>query len=447
MYRGQYYALYSTIRPMAITFQSYSFGCRVNQAEKQYLDAALCALGLVQSKSDPDFYILNSCTVTKKAEREVRQHIYQTKKKYPHTTLIVTGCAATLWTQNDSKKYGVDVLVNNQKKYEIPEMIRSLIETESLQKHIHTKEQPSDTYYDVFLHSGRKMVKLQDGCHRFCTYCIVPYTRGKPVSRTIEAITKEVQNAPKQIKEVILTAINTEYFGKGNNETLPKLLDELLNKTDISRISFGSIHPWSFTKDFFSWYKNNADNPRFVHYFHIPIQSASDTVLRIMNRQYLADEVGDMVLRMKSINPNAYIGTDIIVGCVGESEKEFAKTHEFLKKAPIDRYHVFRYSTRSGTSAEIIAKKHNEPTSQEKITRSKILRELSDEKNREFLQTQVGRTASALILERFAHGYQDALFDNQAPLKVKTNRSYRAKLKKVTIVEYKNGRLIGKIVK
>lgn len=247
------------------------------------------------------------------------------------------------------------------------------------------------------------MVKIQDGCDRFCSYCIVAHLRGKPTSRTIKEIIQNIndfylssrvpQNGTRrplkyskdcfahtrndrEILEVILTAINTECFGKDTGETLVGLIDAILTQTSIPNISFGSIHPWSITDEFLAYYQTIMGTNRFVPFFHIPIQSGSNNILQLMNRGYTKEEILTTLKKIKSINPDAFIGTDIIVGFPGETEKEFNETYEFLKNAPIDKIHVFRFSARPGTAAEKLRNIYGEPTPQEKQERAKRLREL-----------------------------------------------------------------------
>ena len=355
---------------MPPTFYSFSFGCRVNEAEKVVLDKKLMELGLVFNSKNPDFYIINSCAVTGKAEREVRQHIYQTRKKFPKTNIIVTGCAATNWLKNHIYVRDVDYLVSNNQKSTIANILQRL------SKNIVVPYQRVNMVtrcHDKFLASGRLMVKIQDGCDRFCSYCIVPFVRGIPRSRLAHEIIEEIKQHDEHVKEVILTAINTECFGKDTGETLIDLIDAVIKQTHVPKISFGSIHPWSITDEFLNYYQSIMPTNRFVPFFHIPIQSGSNTILQRMNRGYTKEEILKKLLKIKAINPHAFIGTDIIVGFPGETDKEFQETYDFLKTAPIDKIHVFRYSKRPGTRAEILL---NEPSPQEKQKRSQKLIEL-----------------------------------------------------------------------
>lgn len=216
-------------------------------------------------------------------------------------------------------------MITNKDKFQIPYFIASLSDNSNTPEYKHLIH----NHKDKFLNSGRLMVKIQDGCLRFCSYCIVPYLRGKPVSKSIHEIIKEIKMYEKNIKEVILTAINTEYFGDENNESLMKLLDAIRIQTGIPRISLGSIHPWSITSEFLSWYKHHASDDRFVHYFHIPIQSGSDTILNLMNRGYSAGQMLNRLNQLRTINLHALIGTDVIVGFPGKQKKNFIKRTNF----------------------------------------------------------------------------------------------------------------------
>ncbi|MFA6531218.1 MAG: radical SAM protein, partial [Candidatus Micrarchaeia archaeon] len=261
---------------------------------------------------------------------------------------------------------------------------------------------------DKFLASGRIMVKIQDGCDRFCSYCIVPYLRGKPKSIRIADIIETINTYPSsevryrtvsdearsmktmhsshpsgsnnKLNEVILTAINTECFGKDTGETLIQLIDAVLKETLIPKISFGSIHPWSITNEFLAYYQSIIPTNRFIPFFHIPIQSGSNKILQLMNRGYAVEDIYRKLKEIKRINPKAFIGTDIIVGFPGETEKEFQETYEFLKSAPIDKIHVFRFSPRPGTAAEKFGKIYGEPTAEEKRKRSKMILNINTNK-------------------------------------------------------------------
>jgi threonylcarbamoyladenosine tRNA methylthiotransferase MtaB len=424
------------------TFASFAFGCRVNEAEKVVLDRKLTESGLTYNSEHPDYFIINSCAVTQKAEHEVRQFISQTRKKFPQTKIILTGCSSSLWENNHIKIKDIDVLINNIDKQKIPEIIIKLSnkQTDSYQ-HVNMLT----CEHDKFLNSGRLMVKIQDGCNRFCTYCIVPYLRGKPVTQKTNNIVNQINVYNGSVKEVILTAINTEYFGKDNQESLPTLLDAILTKTKVDRISFGSIHPWSITDEFINWYKKNADNPRFVHFFHIPIQSGSDKILKLMNRSYTSQDMLIKLNKLQKINPTALIGTDIIVGFPGETEIEFNQTYNFLNQSPISKFHVFRFSPRTGTKAAAMEKPESIIDSATKIKRSHLLINLGKQKYLNFVEKMIGKTYPGLTLIP-KNDTQEILLDNQIPATLNDHLYDPGKIVKVTVVKSFNGRLIAKSI-
>jgi len=420
---------------MKNTFASVSFGCRVNEAEKQQMDSQLLKGGFVWTETNPSVYIINSCAVTGKAEREVRQHIYQIRKKYPKTIILTTGCAATLWTKNNTTPFGADYFITNDKKYTIPEFIRTLTSMDTLPN-------THSVVPDKFLTSGRLMVKIQEGCNRFCSYCIVPFTRGKAASIPIQTILRTI-NQYKNIHEVILTAINTEAFGKDTGESFTDLVDTILEHTTVERLSFGSIHPWSLTDHFFQWYASHAKNPRIVQYFHVPIQSGSDRILRLMNRGYTSKEVREKIRALHSINPHALIATDIIVGFPGETDKEFQQTYTFFEQTPISKFHIFRYSVRPGTAAEKLINSYEEPKANVKIHRSTTLSKLGSAKYISFISQHLSHTYPAYFLKTKMGVYQEALLDNQVQVLVKTKKIQEGTIRPVTIQSIQGTQLYG----
>lgn len=295
---------------------------------------------------------------------------------------------------------------------------------------------------DKFVNSGRLLVKIQDGCLRFCTYCIVPYLRGKPKSRKIREIIKQI-NSGKNIKEVIFTVINTEAFGLDTKESFVKLLESTIFKTDVPRISLGSINPWSLTEDFFAFYKKILPQKRLVNFFHIPLQSGSNKTLKLMNRGYTRDEFREKVNRIHDLNPMAFLATDVIVGFLDEIDRDFNDTYAFLKDSTISKFHVFRYSPREKTAAYLMSKNHINIDEVTKMRRAKILSDLGKKKYNSFLEKHVGKTFPALFLVKKKEGYQEVLLDNQVPAWIKTSKDLSRKIYPVTITRLGNGLLFG----
>ena len=419
------------------SFSSFSFGCRVNQAELENINREFQKKGFQYRKENSDFIIINSCAVTQKAERKTRQLIYQLKRKYPDSKIIVTGCAATLWQQKKVNIKGIILIPNSQKN----NLVKLLI---SRQK---TNPKSDKNPFSKYLPSGRFLLKIQDGCNRHCSYCIVPFLRGTAKSQKISKIIREIKSA-QNIKEVILTAINTENFGMHSRETLTELIRAIFTGTKVARICFGSIHPWSLTDEFLDYYKKIVNDKllskRFVHFFHIPIQSGSDRILKLMNRGYAIAEIAKKINKLHQINPHALIATDIIVGFPGETEKDFQETYNFLKKSPISKFHIFRFSKREGTRAFSLAKNLGEVKPQIMSVRAKKILLLGKDKYKEFQQNLLGQTYSALFLEKIINNYQEVLLNNGVSALIQIGKGNAGEIKEVLLQSFQEGKLIGK---
>lgn len=421
---------------MANTFFSYSFGCRVNHSEKELLDKKLISSGWKMSEKKPDYFIINSCAVTQKAEKEIRNYTKKIKKTYPNTKIILTGCAATLWK---NKQINLDLPVhsvfeNSKKDYLFAFINKNLSTKSGIEKPI-----------DKFLISNRVLIKIQDGCSRFCSYCIVPYLRPKKYSKSTKEIIDEINQDPSY-KEAILTAINTEYYGENNSESLSTLIDAIIKNTKIERISFGSINPWSINEQFLKTLKKYKNNKRLLPFFHIPIQSGSDRVLELMKRDYKVSEISQKIKAISEIFPNSLIATDIIVGFPTETDDDFKMTLDLVRNLPIHKVHIFRFSKRSGTTVENIIKQHGEVKEQIKTDRSQILKEIADSKNLNFKKGFIGYKCKALFTLNREGKYQEALLNNQVPALIETDIDLVGQIREIEICEFKNSTLFGKII-
>lgn len=429
---------------MKKTFYSYSFGCRVNQAEKEALDRELSRLGFTFNQSKPDVYIINSCSVTHKAEREAKQLIYKVKRDLPGTKIVVTGCAATNWIKQGQKVDEVDYIIDNKNKEYLASIIYKQTADEKSESNQTLAGVLPAAHTNKYTSSGRMFIKIQDGCQRFCTFCIVPYLRGLPVSTSIESIVSTINGRP-YLKEAILVAINTEAYGYDTKETFINLVNQVLEKTTTPRISFGSVHPWTVKDDFIAWYKKMSGQGRVVDFFHIPLQSGSDKILNLMKRGYTRQEYIEKLNALSSINPFCFIGTDIIAGFLEETDVDFQDTYSFLESTPISKFHVFRYSKRNHTAAFYMGKRLQEPAASMKAARSKALIALGQKKYTNFLEKHVGATFQALFLEKTSEGFQHVLLSNQIPAMIKTEKNYTGQIRRVTINSYKKDNLFGTI--
>lgn len=380
---------------MKKTFQSFVFGCRVNEAERIQLDRQLIQAGFSVDLASPAFILINTCAITGKAEREAKQLIYQLRKKHPEAKIVITGCSATLW-----QKYGeagaqlADIVVPNTQKSRLISLLQTPGVGEAKVGHQDVPLVP-----DKFRRSNRLLVKIQDGCHRFCSYCIVPYLRGTPQSTRIVDIVKYINSFEITPSEVVLSAINTEAFGKDTGEGLIALIEAVLNRTQVRRIAFGSIHPWSLTDEFIEYHRSTlSKNQRFVQFFHVPIQSGSQAILKLMRREYDIKDVIDRLHKIQTIRPDALLATDVIVGYLGETGELFNETVKTLTDSPLSRFHVFRFSNRTHTAAFYLKKQLAEPDAEEKRKRSEILLDLSRKKMLSFTKRLLGNESDALAI-------------------------------------------------
>jgi len=423
---------------MKRTFYSHASGCRVNEAERVEIDKQMQDSGYTVDKDNPALYILNTCAITGKAERETRQMIYQIRKKLPDTKIIITGCSATYWNKiGTAARLPVDLVVGNTDKEYLAAILAKRF----------GKGRGTGTggvSHDKFLASGRLMLKIQDGCHRFCTYCIVPYLRGAPKSRTIADLVAAARRHGA-VQEVVLTAINTEAFGTDTHESLTGLLDAFLTETDIPRIGFGSVHPWSITPEFIGFYGRHLGDERLLRFFHIPLQSGADATLRLMKRDYTREDFLGLLKRLADTDPYALIATDIIVGFLEESDRDFEQTYAFLAESPISRFHIFRYSKRLNTAAYYLGKRLAEPSPAVKRERARRLTELGRRKYRAFLDKLSGYSSDALFIGRPTGGYQEAILDNNVLARVAAQSNLSGRIKRVTITKRIEDTVLGHV--
>jgi len=434
-----------------LTFFSFSFGCRVNEAERETLDKQMLKEGFLYNKNNPSIFIINTCAVTHKAEREARNLIYQIKRKNPKTKIVITGCAATYWQKNKLyQSLPIDLLVDNLNKEFLVKILKKRLKKELKEKSYPSLSACKTLLTNIrqknkFLSSGRLLVKIQDGCQRFCTFCIVPYLRGLPKSKKINGIVEEINGQKDKISEVILTAINTEAFGYDSGEDFVDLIKKVLEKTSIPRLSFGSIHPWSITNQFINFYQKILTANRLVNFFHIPVQSGSNTILKLMKRGYKTEEIMEKLQALNKINPLSYLSTDVIVGFLEETDSEFEKTYQFLERSPLVRFHIFRFSKRKNTAAFYMAKNLNEPNEEEKKKRAQALTKLAAKKYQAFLEKNLNRPSTALILNKKQEDYFEALLDNQLSVLIKEEKKIKpGKIINVKVEKIKKGRLLGK---
>jgi len=387
-----------------------SLGCKVNQYETNAMSQEFIEAGydVVDFNDVADIYIVNTCTVTNMADRKSRQMLRRVKEINPKSVLVACGCYAQVGKEELEKIEDIDLIIGNNEKKNIVELVedyqRELVDGSNyfVSDVMHQKdyvEFGTTTYTE----KTRAVVKIQDGCDRFCSYCIIPYARGRVRSRKIENIIAEVEQiVDNGIKEVVITGIHIASYGKDFNYeiTLIDLL-EALNKIDgLKRIRLGSIEPTIITEEFVN---RLANLEKICDHFHLSLQSGCDETLKRMNRRYTTQEFEDGTKLLREKFPNASLTTDIIVGFPGETEAEFNSTYEFLEKIAFYKMHIFKYSQRKGTKAAVM---ENQIDGAVKEQRSKKLIELSDKNEEEYNLEYIGKVVEVLIEEKDGEFYK-----------------------------------------
>ena len=391
-----------------------TLGCKVNQYEtnamaQKFLDKGYKVIEEeIPKESDikPDICIINTCTVTNMSDRKSRQMIRRVKEINPEAIVVAVGCYVQVAKNDIEKIPEIDLVLGNNEKTEIVKYVENYINKNTRQIELEdvSKSRNFADFGDVtYTEKTRAVIKIQDGCDRFCTYCIIPYARGRVRSRKPESVISEVKHiASKGIKEVVITGIHIASYGKDfidsedenlKNYRLIDLLEEI-NKVDgIKRIRLGSIEPLLITEEFVQRLEKLE---KICHHFHLSLQSGCDATLKRMNRRYTIEQFKHIVNLLRNTYPDVNLTTDIIVGFPGETEQEFEQTYKFLKEIKFYKMHVFKYSQRKGTVAATMP---NQIDGKVKEKRSKRLIELSDKNELEYNKSYIGKTVEVLFEE------------------------------------------------
>ncbi|MCW4452016.1 tRNA (N(6)-L-threonylcarbamoyladenosine(37)-C(2))-methylthiotransferase MtaB [Kaistella sp. BT6-1-3] len=379
----------------------HTLGCKLNFAETSTIARQLTGAGYEKVSFDEkaSVYVINTCSVTENADRECKFHVKRAMKANPDGLVVILGCYAQLKPEEISAIEGVDLVLGAKEKFNILSYLDDLQKTES-HGLIHSCEIDEADFFIGSYSIGdrtRAFLKVQDGCDYKCTYCTIPLARGISRSDTIENVVKNAMEiASKGIKEIVLTGVNIGDYGKGefgnkkHEHTFLDLISELDKVEGIERIRISSIEP-NLLKD--ESIELVAKSKSFVPHFHIPLQSGSDDLLKLMKRRYLTKLYTDRIAKIREVMPDSCIGVDVIVGFPGETEEKFLETYNFLNELPISYLHVFTYSERENTEA---AEMQGVVPIPERKQRSKMLRILSEKKKMAFYRTQIGKTLPVL---------------------------------------------------
>ncbi len=338
-----------------------TLGCKVNQYETNAMIEKFLQKGyeIKEFNEKADIYIINTCTVTNMADRKSRQMLRRVKELNPEALVVACGCYAQVAKDELSKIEEIDLVYGTNEKNKIVEYIEEFEKGES-PKQIVTDVMYQNEFLDFgttdYTEKTRAVIKVQDGCDRFCSYCIIPYARGHIRSRSVQSVVKEVEEiAKKGIKEVVITGIHVASYGKDlkENITLIDLLEAIHPIKEIKRIRLGSLEPTLITEEFIERLKKLE---KICDHFHLSLQSGCDATLKRMNRRYTTEEFKQAVNLLRKAYPQVSLTTDIIVGFPGETKEEFEETYSFLKEIKFYQMHIFKYSQRKGTKAAVMRK-------------------------------------------------------------------------------------------
>lgn len=416
-----------------------NMGCKSNQFEGSLIEQDLSQNNFEKAENitDADFFILNSCTVTHKSDSEALYILREAKKKNPDVKTVLTGCIAQIEKEKLLQNPAIDIVLGNDEKLEIS-------------KHLSEKYSVSELgdlklFHKVLLQDTKKTrasLKIQDGCDNRCSYCVIPFARGKSRSADIDFILDQIKiYEDAGFKEIVLTGIHIGQFSDGKNNLLT-LLKNIEEKTNIARFRLGSLNPLEIDDEMLNFLKNSK---KFCPHFHLSLQSMCDKTLKSMNRHYSAQAALDLIDKIVEHFPLAFIGSDIIAGFPGESEEDFAITVKNLEKSKLTKIHTFPYSIRPGTQAEKI---ENHLLQKIKQERAEIIKQISAKKYEEFLQKNFGTVQEVLIekkldkktgfLKGMSRNYINILIDSD-------NKDLKNTIQKIKMV--KEGNLIlGKMI-
>ncbi len=391
----------------------FTLGCKLNFSETSTFAKILQQMGVqTAKKGEPaDICLINTCSVTEVADHKCRQAIHRLVRENPGAFVVVTGCYAQLEPQKVAHIDGVDLVLGSNEKANLIQFLSDAFVNRS-SKRDNTASYRTEKTKDIKTFAPscsrgnrtRYFLKVQDGCDYFCTYCTIPYARGFSRNPSIASLVVQAEEAAREGgKEIVLTGVNIGDFGKTTGEHFIDLVKALDEVKGISRYRISSLEPDLLSDELIDYC---AQSRAFMPHFHIPLQSGSDTVLKLMHRHYDRQLFADKINRIKEVMPDAFIGVDVMVGCRGETPECFEETYSFLQQLEVTQLHVFPYSERPGTSALSIPYVVSD---QDKRQRSQRLLELSDQKTRSFYQCHIGQQAEVLFEKatrgRAMHGF------------------------------------------
>lgn len=423
----------------------FTLGCKVNQYETQVMRELFEKQGdtVTTDAADCDVYVINSCTVTAESDRKTRQMLRKYRALCKNAVIVLTGCMPQAFPNIADSLPEADIIVGNTNPTEIPilvqEFLRNGEKIVKIRKH-QRNENFNTPHITDFEERTRAFMKIQDGCDRYCTYCIIPFARGNIRSKTLESIKEEAEKLGKKgFCEIVLVGINLTSFGKETGKNICDAVETVCAVDSIKRIRLGSLEPDHISDEMLHRLKLQK---KFCPQFHLSLQSGCDETLKRMNRHYDTAFYSDLVKRIRKNFSDAAITTDIMVGFAGETEQEFNKSLDFAKRIKFASAHVFAYSRREGTVAYNLK---NQVDKKEKSRRSKAMIEATQITQIAFLDDMIGKNCSVLFENKDNLGYYHGFSENYCQVKVKSSENLTGKLLTVKITDRQENFLLGKI--
>lgn len=413
----------------------YTLGCKVNQYETEEITQALEREGFSVTTDDKqaEIFVVNSCTVTAESDRKTRQLVRRLKRNFPESAVVLTGCMPQAFPENAEALAQADVVLGNHTNTQLVPLLKAYLQTYTRQVCIvpHRADEPfCGEPIQKVSERTRANVKIEDGCDRFCAYCIIPTARGRVRSKRIEVIHQESEALAKSgYRELVLVGINLSAYGKDSGEHFADAIEAACTPEGIARVRLGSLEPDHITDDLI---ERMAKLPKLCGQFHISLQSGCDRILRHMNRHYTAAEYAALCKKLRAAFPDCTLTTDMMVGFPGETEADFSESVAFAKRIGFEKIHVFPYSVRPGTRA---AQFPDQIEKAEKERRAAMLLQTAEELRQAFLRRQVGRTVEVLCESHERGGQFFGYTANYTPVRFTGGADTAGELVRVRITD------------
>lgn len=411
----------------------YTLGCKVNQYETEYMAEILKNAGMqiVSHSEDADYYIINSCTVTATADQKTRQNVRKFKRQHPNSVVILTGCMPQAFPEQASALNEADIVLSNKSNDDILDLINRYNVSHNRIVKI-DKHQKGDEFtkcsIEHFSERIRAFVKIEDGCDRFCSYCIIPMSRGRVRSKSLDDLKNEIKMLGNNgIKEIVLVGINLSSYGKGEDFNIVDAVRICNDDENIRRVRLGSLEPDHITDEVI---EGLAKYEKFCPQFHISLQSGCDKTLKDMNRHYTADEYRQLCKKLRATFDDATITTDIMVGFNDETEEDFNTSLQFAKEIGFEKVHTFPYSERQGTVA---SRKGDNVPKQEKERRASVMIEETNKIRHEYFNKLIGAKEVVLFENNIGGNTYQGYTKNYVPIRMESDTDIIGKEIEVTI--------------